>query len=208
MHLQDWLSDFQFGEHQLVGPFFYVTPLALRFEIGPADEAEELPRKVYLDRAYARAVELLGRASSAYDHVILSLLRQEDRDIDSYLWHFTSKFNFNKCPETELIEVEDWTGEVLVFERYLFPVTDQDLKALLWEIIRADQGGFNYLSSSVLFLSSQDKVLYHCYDDRGVDIAVVDDDKRRQLFMDCHNLLFDYDMEEMERRVDFLKKLI
>ncbi|HEM4055275.1 TPA: DUF3885 domain-containing protein [Streptococcus suis] len=202
MHLQDWLSDFQFGEHKLVGPFFYGTPLALRFEIGPAEEAETLPKKVYLDRAYARAVELLVRASSAYDYVVLSLLRQEDRDIDTYLWHFTSKFNFNKCPEPDLIEVEDWTGEVLVFERYLFPVADQDLKALLWEIIKADHGGFNYLSSSVLFLSSKDKVIYHCYDDRGVDIAVVDDDKRRQLFTDCQDLLFDYDMEEMERRME------
>ncbi|NQK92737.1 DUF3885 domain-containing protein [Streptococcus suis] len=202
MQLQDWLSDFQFGEHQLVGPFFYATPLALRFEIGPADEAEELPRKVYLEKAYARAVELLERASSAYDYVILSLLRQEDRDIDTYLWHFTSKFNFNKCPESDVIEVEDWTGEVLFFERYLFPVTDQDLKALLKEIIRADHGGFNYLSSSVLFLSSQDNIIYHCYDDRGVDIAVLDDDKRLELFTDYHDLLFDYDMEEMERRMD------
>ncbi len=202
MKLMDWLRDFQFGEHQLVGPFFYATPLALKFEIGPAEEAETLPKKVYLDRAYARAVELLEQASSAYDYVILSLLHQEDRDIDTYLWHFTSKFNFNKCPEPELIEVEDWTGEVLVFERYLFPVADQDLKALLREIIKADHGGFNYLSSSVLFLSSKDKVIYHCYDDRGVDIAVVDDDKRRQLFTDCYDLLFDYDMEEMERRME------
>ncbi|HEM2815422.1 TPA: DUF3885 domain-containing protein [Streptococcus suis] len=201
MKLMDWLRDFQFGEHQLVGPFFYGTPLALRFEIGPAEEAETLPQKVYLDRAYARAVELLEQASSAYDYVILSLLRQEDGDIDTYLWHFTSKFNFNKCPEPELVEVEDWTGDVLVFERYLFPIADQDLKALLWEIIKADHGGFNYLSSSVLFLSSKDKVIYHCYDDRGVDIAVVDDDKRRQLFTDCYDLLFDYDMEEMERRM-------
>ncbi|HFI0251213.1 TPA: DUF3885 domain-containing protein [Streptococcus suis] len=201
MQLKNWLSDFQFGEHQLVGSFFYATPLALKFEIGPADEAEELHRKVYLDRAYTRAVELMESAASAYDYVVLSLLRQEDRDIDTYLWHFTSKFNFDKCPEPELIEVEDWTGEVLVYERYLFPVADQDLKALLWEIIRADQGGFNYLSSSVLFLSSQDKVLYHCYDDRGVDIAILDDDKRRQLFVDCQDLLFDYDMEEMKGRV-------
>ncbi|HFI0671276.1 TPA: DUF3885 domain-containing protein [Streptococcus suis] len=202
MHLQGWLSDFQFGEHQLVGPFFYATPLALRFEIGPAEEAETLPRKVYLDLAYARAVELMGQAASEYDYVVLSLLQEEERDINTYLWHFTSKYNFDKCPEPERIEVEDWTGEVLVFERYLFPVTDQDLKALLREIIRADHGGFNYLSASVFFLSGKEKVIYHCYDDRGVDIAVVDDDKRRQLFVDCQDLLFDYDMEEMERRVE------
>lgn len=97
--------------------------------------------------------------------------------------------------------MEDWTGDVLVFERYLFPVTDQDLNALLREIVKADHGGFNYLSSSVLFLSSQDNIIYHCYDDRGVDIAVLDDDKRLELFTDCHDLLLDYDMEEMERRV-------
>lgn len=202
MYLNEWLKEFQLEHNQLVGPFFYTTPLALKFEIGPAEEAETLPRKVYLDRAYARAVELLGQASLEYDYVILSLLCQEDRDIDTYLWHFISKFSFNKCPEPELIEVEDWTGEVLVFERYLFPVADQDLKALLKEVIKADHGGFNYLSSSVLFLSSRDKVIYHCYDDRGVDIAVVDDDKRRQFFTDCHDLLFDYDMEEMVRRME------
>lgn len=202
MQLNDWLRDFQLVENRLVGPFFYGTPLALRFEIGPADEAERLPRKVYLDRAYERAVELLEQASSEYDYVMLSLLEQEDRDISTYLWHFTSKFNFGNVPEPELIEVEDWTGDVLVFERYLFPVADQDLKALLREIVRADHGGFNYLSSSVLFLSSKDKVIYQCYDDRGVDIAVVDDDKHRQLFMDCQDLLFDYDMEEMKGRVN------
>ncbi|HFI0405559.1 TPA: DUF3885 domain-containing protein [Streptococcus suis] len=201
MKLKDWLRDFQFGEHHLVGPFFYATPLALKFEIGPAEEAETLPRKVYLDRAYARAVELMEQAASDYDYVVLSLLHEEGRDIASYLWHFTSKYNFDKCPEPERIEVEDWTGEVLVFERYLFPVADQDLKALLWEIIRADHGGFHYLSASVFFLSSKEKVIYHCYDDRGVDLAVVDDDKRLKLFTDCQVLLFDYDMEEMERRV-------
>ncbi|MDW8749820.1 DUF3885 domain-containing protein [Streptococcus suis] len=43
--------------------------------------------------------------------------------------------------------------------------------------------------------------MYHCYDDRGVDIAVLADDKRLELFTDCHDLLLDYDMEEMERRV-------
>ncbi|HFI0343667.1 TPA: DUF3885 domain-containing protein [Streptococcus suis] len=201
MKLKDWLRDFQFGEHQLVGPFFYATPLALRFEIGPAEEAETLPKKVYLDRAYARAVELMEQAASEYDYVVLSLLQEEERDINTYLWHFTSKYNFGKCPEPERIEVKDWTGDVLVFERYLFPVTDQDLKALLWEIIRADHGGFHYLSASVFFLSSKEKVIYHCYDDRGVDIAILDDDKRRQLFVDCQDLLFDYDMEEMKGRV-------
>ncbi|HFU4370708.1 TPA: DUF3885 domain-containing protein [Streptococcus suis] len=205
MELNKWLKSFQLKDDPLVGPFFYSTPLALRFEIGPVDEAEELSRAIYLERAYARAVELFKQASSEYDYVLLSLLRQEDRDIDTYLWHFSSKFNFDKVPEPELIEVEDWTGEVLFFERYLFPVAGRDLKAMLKEIIRADHSGFNYLSASLIFLSSKEKVLYHCYDDRGVDVAVVDDDKRRQLFTDCHDLLFDYDMEEMERRVRLME---
>ncbi|MGQ7355553.1 DUF3885 domain-containing protein [Streptococcus suis] len=202
MIFNNWIEEFRLENKPLVGPFFYASPLALRFEIGPAAEAETFPRKVYLDRAYARAVDLMEQAASEYDYLVLSLLHEEGREIDTYLWHFISKFNFNKCPEPDLVEVEDCTGEVLVYERYLFPVADQDLKALLWEIIKADHGGFNYLSASLIFLSSKEKVLYHCYDDRGVDIAVVDDDKRRQLFTDCHDLLFDYDMEEMVRRVE------
>ncbi len=155
MELNQWLKSFQLKDNRLVGPFFYGIPLALRFEIGPADEAEELSRAIYLERAYARAIELLEQASSAYDYVVLSLLQEEDRDIDTYLWHFSSKFNFDKVPEPELIEVEDWTGEVLVFERYLFPIADQDLKDLLWEIIKADHGGFNYLPAPSSFCQAR-----------------------------------------------------
>lgn len=88
MIFENWIEEFRLENKPLVGPFFYATPLALRFEIGPVDEAETLPRKVYLDHAYARAVELMEQASSEYDYVLLSLLRQKDRDIDTYLCIF------------------------------------------------------------------------------------------------------------------------
>ncbi|HFI0694854.1 TPA: DUF3885 domain-containing protein [Streptococcus suis] len=43
----------------------------------------------------------------------------------------------------------------------------------------------------MLFLPNKEKVRYCCYDDSGVDVVVLDDDKRRQLFTDFHDLLID-----------------
>ncbi|BDD41141.1 hypothetical protein GUT184_14050 [Streptococcus ruminantium] len=199
MQMNEWIKQFQLENNHLLGPFFYGTPLALRFEIGPSGE---MSHPLYLDRAYERAIRLLEQASSNYDYLLLSLLREEDRNVEVSLRHFTSRFGFEAPPQPELFEIVGPVGELLIFERYLFPISTQNLKDIIKEIVWADFGGFAYLSASVLLLSTCDNVIYHCYDDRGVDIAVLNHQKRYELFHGCHDLLFDYDMEEMMRRMD------
>lgn len=203
MILNDWLADFQLDENPLVGPFFYKTPLALRFEIGPEADAIYLPEEAYLEKAYQRAVRLLNLASSSYDYLIFSQFPHEDRDWDVDLADFMTRFGFGQAPQPEFLEVTDLIGDVYTWRRYLFPVTTQDLKPILREIVKVYRhlDGLRYLAASVTFLSSRDQVLYHCYDDRGADIAAVSNQTRRALFTFCHDLLFDYDMEEMKRRM-------
>lgn len=202
MNLTNWLADFQLDENLLVGPFFYKTPLALRFEIGPEVDAIYLPEEAYLEKAYGRAVRLLETASSTYDYLIFSQFPHEDWDLDANLADFMARFGFAQAPQPEFLEVTDLIGDVYTWRRYLFPLTTQDLKPIVREIVRVDFAGLPYLSASVTFLSSRDQVLYHCYDDRGVDIAAVSNQTRRALFTFCHDLLFDYDMEEMKRRME------
>lgn len=201
MNLNDWLAAFQLDGNPLVGPFFYKTPLALRFEIGPEADAIYLPRETYLEKAYGRAVRLLETASSTYDYLIFSQFPHEEWDLDANLADFMARFGFAEAPQPEVLAVTDGIGEVYTWRRYLFPLTTQDLKAIVREIVRVDFAGLPYLSASVTFLSSRDQVLYHCYDNRGVDIAAVNRQTRRALFTFCHDLLFDYDMEEMKRRM-------
>lgn len=201
MQLHQWLMPFQLKQ-PLIGSFFYETDLALSFEIGLDHEIRRLPKRIYLKRAYKRAAELLDYANITYDYVILSLFCEEEEEVTEYVQHFKSYFNFENQTDFERIErTFEGDDEVSVYARYLFPVTNQNLKKLLKEIVKADHGGMSYLDGSVILLSSQDNVMYHCYDDRGVDIAVVDYEKRRQFFDDCYDLLFDFDMKEMKKRM-------
>lgn len=200
MTLNDWLADFQLNENPLLGPIFYKTPLALRFEIGPDAEIAQLSLTTYLEKVYQRAVYLLDRASSTYDYLLFSQYQDEDRELGRELADFMARFGFDQPIQSEVVEVLV-EGESCYFNRHLFAVTQQDLENIVREIIWADHGGLSYLSASVTFLSSRDQVLYHCYDDRGVDIAAVNRQTRRALFTFCHDLLFDYDMEEMKRRM-------
>lgn len=172
----------------------------MRFEIGPDEEIEQLSLTTYLEKAYQRAVYLLDRASSNYDYLLFSQYQDEDRELGRELADFMARFGFDQPIQSEVVEVLV-EGESCRFNRHLFAVTQQDLENILREIIWADHGGLSYLSASVSFLSSRDQVLYHCYDDRGVDIAAVNRQTRRALFTFCHDLLFDYDMEEMKRRM-------
>lgn len=209
MDLNDYLAAFQLDENPLVGPFFYKTPLALRFEIGPAFEAANLPREEYLERAFRRAVRLLEASKADYDYVMFSQFPHEDRDWDADLADFMERFGFDRPVQVDFPEVMDGVGEFFTWRRHLFPVTNQDLKAILREIVWNDHrnlGGLFYLAASVSFLSSTDQVLYHCYDDRGVDLAMVNRQRLKGMFTFCRDLLFDYDMEEMEKRMADLSK--
>lgn len=200
MTLNDWLAAFQLNENPLVGPFFYKTPLALRFEIGPELDAIYLSKAGYLNKACRHALRLLEASKADYDYLLFSQYQDEDRELGRELVDFMARFGFDQPIQSEVVEVLV-EGESCHFNRHLFAVIQQDLENILREIIWADHGGLSYLSASVIFLSSRDQVLYHCYDDRGVDIAAVNRQTRRALFTFCHDLLFDYDMEEMKRRM-------
>lgn len=200
MNLNDWLADFQLNENPLVGSFFYKTPLALRFEIGSERDAIYLSRAGYVNTAYRRAVRLLESSKADYDYLLFSQYQDEDRELGRELADFIARFGFDQPIQSEVVEVLA-EEESCRFNRHLFAVTQQDLENILREIIWADHGGLSYLSASVTFLSSRDQVLYHCYDDRGVDIAMVNHQKLKGIFTFCHDLLFDYDMEEMKRRM-------
>lgn len=204
--INEWLGQFEFiDNHPLVGPFFYSTEKALRFEIGPADEAECLVGSQYLERAYQRAVELLDWVSKDYDYVAFIQARDEERDLKGNLRELRFRFDLEDFPEPETLHIIDADGWPISLNRYIFSVSNQNLKQLLREIVWADHGGMSILAASVLFLSTKDGAIFHCYDDRGVDIALLDAGQRRRLFEDKAELLFDYDMEEMKRRMGLME---
>lgn len=72
-------------------------------------------------------------------------------------------------------------------------------KRLLKEICRADFGGYSELISSVYFLDSVKKVIFHPYDDRGADLIAVEPDIIKECYKKLDRFLLDYDREIMDK---------
>ncbi len=71
-------------------------------------------------------------------------------------------------------------------------------EVLLGEIIAADLGGFASLASSVYFLNTRENILYHLYDDRGLDIAAEKRESLLPLYRQFSAWLLPYDWGRME----------
>jgi hypothetical protein len=59
------------------------------------------------------------------------------------------------------------------------------IKKLLMAVIRADIGGFRELASSVYLFNTGLNVLFHLYDDRGLDVAAESRDLLAPLYKNC-----------------------
>jgi len=70
---------------------------------------------------------------------------------------------------------------------------------LLKEIIKADIGGCGALASSVYFLDKTNFVLFHLYDDRGLDLVAADKELLRPIFEHFNNWILDYDKEQINK---------
>ena len=78
--------------------------------------------------------------------------------------------------------------------------TPPKIQPLLEEIMHADfKGlGFRELSSAIFFFDTTRHLLFHPYDDRGLDVVGKTADDLRFLYEECKNWLLEYDMERMK----------
>ena len=74
------------------------------------------------------------------------------------------------------------------------------LRKLFREIVKAeiDSTGIEGLVSNVYFLNSQKDVLFHLYDDRGVDVVAAKKEILRSLYETCKDWILDYDREKID----------
>ena len=70
---------------------------------------------------------------------------------------------------------------------------------LLLEIIKGDIGGFSCLCSNVYFLNAKCAILYHLYDDRGVDIVANDKYSLLPLYQKYNEWILQYDKAKIDQ---------
>ncbi|WP_206458356.1 DUF3885 domain-containing protein [Anaerovorax sp. IOR16] len=191
-------------------PIFYNAPIGIRFEIG-GDEG------VYLTNTYSHELAVnpeyvsaaLHRAKTIYENLPQNpnVLRIDaypnyENNVQDIILSVCKAVGLPQ-PHEQVIEPFQWDeDDEVISQLQLY----WDLKTIsfssdkvLQEIIKADIGGCIELVSSVYFVDTINSVLFHLYDDKGLDLIAADKEQLRPIFNRFNNWILDYDKKEIDR---------
>lgn len=185
--LLGWLRPTDKPADRIWHPLFYSYPWSLRFEVGEyALEDEE----EYIRSAYIRGQRIFDRVFAPDDVVLLIFDGTPDRELKALLKGL--RLQRVRAKMLPYDPEEEWEGEY--FYRYLYsgPARDFPVRELLGESFR--------WRHALYFYNRTKKLLLHIYDDRGGDLLGPDAKTLEPCYRDLHDLLLDYDREEMARK--------
>ena len=195
------------GNERLQLPIFYESPVSLRFETGDP-ELEIFLTENKLNPKYLRSAlwrtSFLYEKVAPFDTLLWVLYRTPDleTDVDEIIDRFCRLTHLPSPAEVYRQEVttaaEDPMTRILLF--WDMEETSPKTEPLFKEIMRSDfkDLGFRELSSAVFFFDTERNLLFHPYDDRGVDVVGETAEDLRFLYEECKNWLLDYDIERMK----------
>lgn len=175
---------------------FYKAPIGIRFEVGNF-------KKIYLHQGinpvYLRAA--FYRAKTLFDNLPAhpNILRIDSYQQDLYKLSL-KEIGLSEQDEKiqELIYYDDWKCLQQHLYWDLSKINMKQINSLLLEIVKADIGGINALVSNVYFVNTDCNLLYHLYDDRGVDIVAKDKGTLYPLYKKYNDWILKYDKEKID----------
>ncbi len=187
------------GIQSVYGPIFYQARYGLRFEMGIGDPTDERFRIIltHFEEAIHRALSIY-QATEPYD--ILRINVWLDSEHESEIPNYFTSLGLPECDES-YIETHYSDGY-----EYQIKACYWDLRKLTfnWEqlfrdIVYTDFKEPHFLASNVFFLNPKAKILYHLYDDRGLDVVAIDKMTLQPIYQSYYTWLLDYDREAMKK---------
>jgi hypothetical protein len=188
------------GLEEIVHPIFYNSPVGIRFEIGCGevyDNSDDV-RSKYINAALNRTLQLFKNALPTAKLLMWEIYPQKD-DEQLFLREFENKTSLSIPQEkTEANVVVD--GEVTKRVRFYWDIEKQDvpIERLFKEIILGDLGGFPALVSSVYLFDFDCHVMFHLYDDRGLDIVSKDKETLVPSYKQYSSWILDSDRKRVD----------
>lgn len=187
------------GIQSVYGPIFYQAMYGLRFEMGIGDPTDERFRIIptYFEEAIHRVLSIY-QATEPYD--ILRINVWLDSENEAEIPNYFTSLGLPECDES-YIETHYSDGY-----EYQIKACYWDLRKLTFnwnklfhDIVYTDFKEPHFLASNVFFLSTKAEILYHLYDDRGLDVVATDKMTLQPIYQNYHSWLLDYDREEMKK---------
>ena len=187
------------GIQSVYGPIFYQAMYGLRFEMGIGDPTDERFRIIptHFEEAIHRA-QSIYQATEPYDILRINvwLDSENEAEIPNY---FTSL----GLPEYDESYIETHYSDGY---EYQIKACYWDLRKLTFkwnklfhDIVYTDFKEPHFLASNVFFLNTKAEILYHLYDDRGLDVVATDKMTLQPIYQNYHSWLLDYDREAMKK---------
>ena len=185
-------------------PYFYNNPYALRCELGVGESKRE-----YIKSAYRRAEEIYNilfpepPEAFFFDYYVYDYSSWEDINVKNLLAMQKKELEFlsrcyKKYEHTVVFDVpREEEEEALRQNRivcYLGGGKNKPLKKWI-------EMQFSWAICRISLVSCKNDFIFTIYDDRGCDIVFADKEKMREYFPKLEKYLFEYDMEEMKKRI-------
>jgi Domain of unknown function (DUF3885) len=187
-----------FGDNALAHGLFYLHPTSLRVELS----GDKPYLKMFL-RAYDRSTAIIDFGLGDIQTITVCL---SFYGVKSLVGNLSVFRNLHKCgikiPKTaeiwqvraERIVDEDWE---LMRSFICFDIKFTEVELLLWGTL-ANELGITPRSSCKLYLFDFDRqILFHPYDDRGMDIIGSNRELLCQIYLKFNDWLLDYDRQAM-----------
>lgn len=192
----------EIGIPVLEHPIFYHAPIGIRFEIGGEEDVyikrgimrKLQPNPVYVSKAVDRALTIFNALPKK--DLILRIDVYDKKEITKVLKTLQLKTPHETVINKYVEDVEEMTHYELYWS---LDDINWSEETLIHEIILADIGGLNSLASSVYLLHPNEKILYHLYDDRGLDVVAKDYEKLFSLYETFNDWILDYDRESINK---------
>jgi len=196
----------EIGMARLEHPILYHAPIGIRFEIGDEEDGIYTKRgkanPVYVEKAFHRAKEIFD-SLPAFDLLRFDIYTEDRTEWPPRPLDLEDLSNIGlpqpKEKRTDIFhddEGEDFEIEVLYWDLSYQKI---DFDKLLTEIIKADIGGFNELASAIYFVNTKEKIMYHLYDDRGLDVVAGTVETLQPYYENYNAWLLEYDREEIDQ---------
>lgn len=200
------------GMPVLKHPVFYSCPVGLRFEI--SDPMEDSDEPSYFESAYRRAAEIYIGLPAAPDILRIDIGLDPEESREGQLAGKRDDLRVicgaaglpvpEEERETSFSADAGW-GEAGIQRRaecyWDLKKISPDLRSLLMQILLTDfpsAGGHPQFESAVFLFDTAGKLLFHLYDDRGLDLVAEDRDTLYPFYDGYGAWIMDCDRERIE----------
>ncbi|MBO5021195.1 MAG: DUF3885 domain-containing protein [Clostridia bacterium] len=193
-----------FGMQDIEYPIFYSAKIGIRFDIGDSSELEVYSKKhtinpLYIEHCLNKTTQILGSLNPEPDILAILLYYVDENELEKDIKTVLSVANLqppHEINKKEIIEDDDVCNTALLL--WDLSTTNFSKENLLKEIIISDLGGEHLFTASVFWICSDNKIMFHLYDDRGADLVASEKSAIKDTYVKFNKWILDYDREKIE----------